>query len=122
VWASWCAPCRVEFPDLMRVYREDHDRGLRVVLVSVDFPEQETQARRFLSAQGATQQAYIQSGDVMSFINTLNPSWTGAIPATFVYDAAGRLVGFHEGMASYEDFQGMVSPLLDAARTETPGG
>lgn len=122
VWASWCAPCRVEFPDLMRVGREYEDRGLKLLLVSVDFPDQEQAALSFLAGQGASFQSYIQAGDVMNFINTLNPEWTGAIPASFVYDAGGRLVAFHEGMARYEDFRRMVLPLLEAPATETSGG
>jgi thiol-disulfide isomerase/thioredoxin len=40
IWATWCIPCREEFPDLMRVRREYERRGLRVVLVSADFPDQ----------------------------------------------------------------------------------
>lgn len=122
VWASWCGPCRAEFPDLMRFGQEYRDQGVRLVLVSVDFPEQENMARRFLAVHGAAFPSYIQEGDVMNFINTLNPEWSGAIPASFVYDSGGRLVAFHEGMASYQEFQQMVAPLLAAPRTQASGG
>lgn len=122
VWASWCGPCRMEFPDLLRFGRVYQPKGLRLVLVSVDFPEKETVARRFLASHGATPPAYIQAGDVMKFINTLNPSWSGAIPASFVYDASGHLVSFHEGMASYGEFRSMVAPVLGAPDTLVSGG
>src|SRR6266567_2193287 len=37
VWATWCQPCREEFPELMRVARENRPRGLRLLFVSDDF-------------------------------------------------------------------------------------
>jgi thiol-disulfide isomerase/thioredoxin len=37
LWATWCTPCREEFPDLMRVYQAFKDRGVSLVLVSGDF-------------------------------------------------------------------------------------
>jgi thiol-disulfide isomerase/thioredoxin len=122
VWASWCGPCRMEFPDLLRFGRAYQSKGLRLVLVSVDFPEKEAEARQFLAAHGAPPPGYIQSGDVMNFINTLNPSWSGAIPASFVYDAGGHLVAFHEGMASYDQFRHMVAPVLGVPDTVVSGG
>src|SRR5436190_1199782 len=37
LWASWCPPCREEFPDILKVARELKGRGVRLVLVSGDF-------------------------------------------------------------------------------------
>src|SRR5881628_1030482 len=52
VWATWCQPCREEFPDLMRVARENRARGLRLVLVSADLDDANGQIRAFLAQQG----------------------------------------------------------------------
>ena len=49
VWATWCVPCREEFPDLMRLRREYRERGLRLVLVSADTDSQLPAARQFLT-------------------------------------------------------------------------
>lgn len=52
VWASWCVPCREEFPLLVGAYGEHRDRDLAVLgIVHRDDPES---ARRFATDQGAT--------------------------------------------------------------------
>jgi len=35
-WASWCRPCRIENPNLVRLYKRMHDKGLEIVGVSLD--------------------------------------------------------------------------------------
>ena len=103
VWATWCVPCREEFPELVRLTRDYRGRGLRVLLVSADLDSAD--ARRFLADQGVDFETYLQIGDAMTFINRLDPKWTGALPATFVYDAGGRLTRFWEGRADYARFE-----------------
>jgi thiol-disulfide isomerase/thioredoxin len=115
VWASWCVPCREEFPDLVRLERAYRGRGLRVLLVSTDFDS--VDARKFLTRQGVDFPSYFKTGDDMSFINGLNPKWSGALPATFLYDSTGRLVSFWEGRADYPKFE---RGALDAMKGIAP--
>lgn len=118
VWATWCAPCREEFPDLMRVYQDYRERGLKLVLVSADFDDQLPEARRFLARNGVNFGSYLKVGDDMQFINTLSPKWTGALPATFIYDGEGRLRYFREGRATLETLQQQVLQVLGAPGEE----
>ncbi len=113
VWATWCLPCREEFPDLLHVARELVPKGLRVILVSVDFPEAEPEARKFLTSQGVDFPTFIRAGKDEAFIDDLETGWSGAIPATFVYDANGELVRFWEGKASYPVIKKRVKEALD---------
>jgi thiol-disulfide isomerase/thioredoxin len=113
VWATWCAPCREELPDLLEVAKAHRDRGLRLVLVSADFDS--VQALRFLEQRGVDFPTWLKSGDDMGFINGLSPRWSGALPATFVYDADGRLVNFWEGKADRARFEQAVSAALSGA-------
>jgi thiol-disulfide isomerase/thioredoxin len=101
VWATWCSPCREEFPDLLHVARELEPKGLRLVLVSVDFAGAEEATTKFLTSQGVDFPTYVRTGKDETFVNGLEPQWSGAIPATFLYDADGKLVKFWEGKASY---------------------
>jgi len=117
VWATWCAPCREEFPDLLHVAREFKRAGLRTVLVSSDF-EAGDGPQKFLSEQGVDFETYIKTGKDEEFINSLSTDWSGALPATFVYDAQGRLVRFWEGKASYPIMKKRVQEAL--ARKEKP--
>jgi thiol-disulfide isomerase/thioredoxin len=116
VWATWCAPCRAEFPDLVRLERELRGDGLRMVLVSADFDESLPQARAFLAEHGVDFPSYHKTGDDMVFINTLDSLWTGALPATLLFDGAGRRVRFWEGRQSYETLSRAVRDVLQKGR------
>jgi thiol-disulfide isomerase/thioredoxin len=114
VWGTWCGPCREEFPDLLRLHRDYRDRGLRLVLLSVDFDSEVPQVNRFLAEQGVDFETYRRSGgDDDKFINTLSPLWSGALPATFVYDGTGRLRDFWEGKAGYAQMQRRTLRVLE---------
>lgn len=114
VWATWCEPCREEFPDLVRLGHEYQGRGVRLVLVSGDFDTEKAAVNKFLTDQGVDFATYIKSGDDMKFINGLNPKWSGALPATFVYDGNGRLRDFWEGKASYQQMEERLLRVLEA--------
>jgi thiol-disulfide isomerase/thioredoxin len=118
IWATWCAPCREEFPDLLHVARELKGKGLRTVLVSADFQGEEAGARDFLSEQGVDFGTFIRTGKDEDFVNGMHGEWSGALPATFVYDGSGRLVRFWEGKASYPVLKKRVQEAI--ARKETP--
>jgi thiol-disulfide isomerase/thioredoxin len=115
VWATWCAPCRAEFPALLRVARARQSQGLRLVLVSADFPDQLSAVREFLRAHGVRDTSYIETGEPMAFIDAIEPKWSGALPATLVYDGAGKPVAFWEGAADSTRFSEAADRAL--ART-----
>jgi len=117
VWATWCEPCREEFPDLVRLGHEYAGRGVRLVLVSGDFDSEKPAVTKFLTDQGVDFATYIKSGDDMQFINGLNPKWTGALPATFVYDGQGRQRDFWEGKASYAKMEERLRRVLEGRET-----
>lgn len=117
VWATWCGPCREEFPGLLRVARARAGEGLRLMLVSADFDDQQPAVRAFLGARAVSDTAFLKTGDDMAFINSLSPKWSGALPATFIYDGGGRLVAFWEGMADEARFQRAVDQALAAHPT-----
>ena len=95
LWATWCAPCRKEFPDLEALHRELKDDGLRIIAVDVDAEPAET--LRNVAADldltltiardtaGTIQQAYPAVGVPTSFLlspdGRLVKMWSGIIPA-----------------------------------------
>jgi thiol-disulfide isomerase/thioredoxin len=121
VWATWCVPCREEFPDLMRIALASRPQGLRLVLVSADFDDQIPAVRRFLRERGVDFPSYLKTGDDMEFINALNPRWSGALPATFVYDGSGRQVYFHEGRVPTRDLEQAVRQALGNSKGRKKG-
>jgi thiol-disulfide isomerase/thioredoxin len=114
VWATWCAPCVEEFPDLVRLHEAYADRGLDVVVLSIDFDDEvESKVKPFLRKMKATMPAYINAFDKPEeLMNALDEGWSGAVPATFVFDTKGRLSQSVIGKQSLEEFTQLVRPLL----------
>jgi len=112
-WATWCDPCREEFPNLVRLHNTYRSRGLSVVAISMDEPESRPAIEQFLKSQGANFGSYRQHfKDFEALVNSINPRWGGGIPATFLYDREGRLVKSWEGATTFEEFEGAVKPQL----------
>ena len=118
VWATWCGPCREEFPALLEAARAHRSEGLRLVLVSTDATDQLPAVSRFLRAHGVTDTTYLAAGGDMAFIDGLDARWSGALPATFVYDDTGRLQAFWEGAANGARFNHAIQQAF-AHSTET---
>ena len=113
-WATWCAPCIEEFPNLLKLRQEEAAKGLTVIFVSIDRPSQAgTTLARFLKNHGVTFTTYIKkAGDDEGFINAVDKEWSGALPATFIYDRAGKLAHFLLEAQSLESFRKHIQPLL----------
>ncbi|MBI1797393.1 MAG: TlpA family protein disulfide reductase [Candidatus Eisenbacteria bacterium] len=114
VWATWCAPCREEFPEFLRIRSEFARRGVRLMFVSADFDTELPAVKRFLAAHGVDFATFIKNDPDMKFINGLEPRWTGALPATFLYDGAGRQLWFHEGKVTYDTLKTRIAVALAA--------
>jgi peroxiredoxin len=90
VWASWCAPCRAEAPELEAVWREVRDDGVQ--LVGLDTRDTVEAARAFIESYDITYPNVIDADGRLQllFSDTLPPQ---AIPSTLVVDREGRVAG-----------------------------
>ena len=112
-WATWCEPCREEFPALVRLHRTYRDRGLSLVAISMDESEAVANIERFLKSQGAEFGSYNHNfRDFAALVDSISPRWGGGIPATFLYDRQGKLVASWQGPTRFEEFERAVQPLL----------
>ncbi len=114
-WATWCTPCVQEFPDLVKLRKSYATKGLAVVFVSIDDDDAKTKQRvtSFLRKQKALPPSYIKSGgDDEQFINAVSSEWSGAIPATFVYDRKGNLVKMRVEETNFAELEQTIRPLL----------
>ncbi len=112
VWATWCAPCAEEFPQLVWFQKQYRDVGVKFFFVSTDFESNLPAVREFLTRQKAQGPAYLKAGPDDEFVRALSPSWSGAIPATFVFDSKGILRHFHEGKMSEKQLSDMILDVL----------
>jgi thiol-disulfide isomerase/thioredoxin len=112
VWATWCDSCREEMPALLRFARAHRADGLRLVLVSADDEDRRPQVAAFLAQAGAAgATAFIKHGDDDAFVNGLDPNWSGALPASFLYDAHGAEKRFWSGPVNARDLEAGLREL-----------
>jgi thiol-disulfide isomerase/thioredoxin len=114
VWATWCAPCREEFPDLIKLAQLFSGNGVEFAGLSVDYPDEiESKILPFQEKNPVNFPIYIQNfEDKENAINLLNEKWSGAIPATFIYGVDGTQLHFLLGKHSYEEFQQALQSVL----------
>lgn len=98
-WATWCDPCREEFPELVKIDKDYRDKGLEFVAISLDdVAEIKEGVPQFLGKMGATMPAFLLSdNDPGPAITFVDPNWSGALPATLLYDREGKIVYKHFG-------------------------
>ena len=115
VWATWCGPCREEFPYIQSVTRSFADQGVELVFVSADFDTERAAAIEFLKSHGADLPSFIKTGDDGAFIEALAPDWSGSIPFTVVFDDTGRRVKLWQGRVEEEDLRSTLDTLVSAS-------
>jgi len=112
-WATWCAPCREEFPALIKLYRQYRARGLDLMLVSADNPEDREQVEAFLKQSEANFTSYIGSDENHAVLaSSISRDWPYAIPTTFVFNRQGKLTKSLVGRQDYQIFQKAILKLL----------
>jgi thiol-disulfide isomerase/thioredoxin len=114
-WATWCEPCREEFPELVRFDRRYAGRGVTFLSVSLDSPrDRDTAVRKFLAEQRPAFPVFLKNDrdDPDAFINGVDPQWMGELPATILYDRAGARRRSLFGPQSLADLEAAVRPLL----------
>lgn len=81
-WATWCGPCIKELPHFESLYRK-RTADQQVVLVSLDFVEKIDRVKRFVRSRNIEAPVVLLDDiDYNSWIDKVDPSWQGAIPAT----------------------------------------
>ncbi len=97
-WASWCRPCRVENPNVVRVYEKYKDRGFEILGVSLD-----ENREQWLKAIAQDQLTWEHVSDLKGWRNQAAQNYfVSAIPATFLLDENGKIIAKNLRGASLE--------------------
>ena len=113
-WATWCEPCRYEYPTIVDLAKEYAPKGLAVYGVSFDDNADLHLVRDFLAKNRPTFPNFRQKPgiDVDRFYRGVNPEWTGTMPETIFYAHDGRIVAHFEGEHSRDDFVKGIQAIL----------
>jgi thiol-disulfide isomerase/thioredoxin len=112
-WATWCEPCRELYPIINDLAKQYAPQGLVVIGVSLDDDGEITLVRRFLARHQPVFVNYRKRpGKEEEFINGVNPKWSGAIPADFLYDREGYPMITMIGEHSREEIEKAIRAVL----------
>ena len=99
VWATWCGPCVIEFPEFVSMQRMYGQRNFEMVSISADKPAVEEKVKAFLTGHQAAFLNYIYVGDdQQAFINAIDSRWQGNLPYTMLVAPGGEVVYRHSGI------------------------
>ena len=123
VWATWCGPCVIEFPDLVSLHRIYRGREFEVVTVNADDPEKRDKALEFLKAQQASTRNYaFDKGDPYALIEAVDPKWQGALPHTILVAPGGEVIYRSEAAFDMHELRRRIVGWLGRYYHSTPGG
>jgi|SRR5664279_4697476 len=112
-WATWCEPCRDEYPMLNQLAKEYAPQGLKVVGVSLDQDGDLILMRRFLARYKPVFPNYRKKhGGEDAFVQAVLPGWNGSIPASVFYAKDGTQIGNFVGAGSREKYEAAIRMLL----------
>lgn len=110
-WATWCAPCIKELPYFEQLNKE-YAEELDVILISLDFPKNyESKLKPFIQKhQLQSKVIAFNDPDANSWIPKVHEDWSGAIPATLIFNKDKRQ--FYEQTFTYEQLETEVKQFL----------
>jgi thiol-disulfide isomerase/thioredoxin len=116
-WATWCEPCREEFPDLVRLEADYRKSGVEMLFISLDDASDiKTAVPEFLREMHAEQlSSYLLNlSDPAPAFKEIDPAWQGAIalPVTFLFDQHGNIVFKHKGRVKPAELRAALDNLI----------
>jgi thiol-disulfide isomerase/thioredoxin len=93
VWASWCGPCVMEFPDFVTIDRIYRSRNFEFISINADKLSRKDNVLKFLQKNEASNKNYIFSSDNNNeLVEAVDPEWTGALPYTLLIEQGGNII------------------------------
>ncbi len=112
-WATWCDPCREEFPDLVKIGGDYKDK-IDLITVSLDeLSEINGDVPKFLAEMKSDTPAYLlKTPDEGAAIAVVSKSWQGGLPFTILYNANGETIYIKQGKFKTEFLRAEIEKTL----------
>lgn len=112
-WATWCAPCVREIPAFEKLYEMYKGQKVQVILVSLDFPNHlQSRVVPFVERNNVRSRVILlDDPDANRWIPMVSENWTGAIPATLIFNRESRK--FFQREFYFEELEQIILPMLN---------
>ncbi|MCR4286929.1 MAG: TlpA family protein disulfide reductase [Deltaproteobacteria bacterium] len=107
LWATWCKPCKEEFPQIEKLYKAHKGRAVTLLPVAIDSKATQEEIDSFARSLGASFPVYLK-GDMSA------KYWTWGVPTTYLIDKRGKIVGRALGPRDWssKDVYDLIEALL----------
>lgn len=111
-WATWCAPCIKELPYFEQLNSNYGNKKVEVILVSLDFPKKyDSNLKPFIEKHNLKSKVIaLNDPDSNRWIPEVSEDWSGAIPATLIYNKDKRQ--FYEKSFTYDELEKEVKQFI----------
>ena len=112
-WATWCDPCREEFPELVKI-NDDYEGKIDFITISLDdLAEIKREVPQFLSNMKAQMPAFLlKTDDEEAAIATVSKDWQGGLPFTVLLNEKGEIVYVRQGKIKSETVRAEIDKEL----------
>ncbi|WP_343658077.1 TlpA disulfide reductase family protein [Chryseobacterium sp.] len=106
-WASWCPPCRAEFPSVQKLY-DRYKNNPDMIFLTVNLDDNVASGKSYLKEKGFTVPFIVPAGNIPGVL------YSGSLPTTVVLDKKGEIRLHHKGLADYskDSFYRQIEELL----------
>lgn len=109
-WATWCAPCVKEMPYFDQAAANHPE--IELVFISMDDGRNPERVTNFIQKRNVKAPVFLLNDvDFNSWIDKIDPKWSGAVPATFFIKPSGERY-FHEGELEKQELNSIINNLL----------
>ena len=120
-WATWCAPCLEEFPQLLYLAHLFSEAGLELITVSLDQPEDRSKVVAFLSTQNSSSRNLLFEGaNTYGMLKAFDRDLKEQLPYTVLIDAGGEIIFRREGQLDMAELKERINQLLDVRLGASP--
>jgi|SRR6185369_10649545 len=113
-WATWCKPCVEELPAFEQLNQKYASQKVKVILVNLDFNSKiKSAAEPFVKNKNLQSEIiHITDTDPNAWINKIDSTWSGAIPATVIYNSSHQKIKFTEGKMTSDQLESVVQSII----------
>ena len=115
IWATWCGPCMLEYPEFLKIQRMYGARDFEFVSISSDKPDKADKVLQVLKEKhSAVQNVLFSETDNYALIEAVDPQWNGALPYTVLVEPNGKIVWSKQGEIDLNEVRKVIveHPLL----------